>query len=144
MTNSSSHFWKHKSVFLKILHQSSVPLNITPLYFVSWNIMYFGQRQPTKGKNFEIFECSSQNLLKSSCQFWTVNSIPLQISHHSPVPWKITPLYFLAETLYTLVKSSPLKRKFLRLSSARVNFRQIPYVNFERNSHFLFKFFIIL
>ena len=31
--NSSCHFWKHKSVFLQMLHQYSVPSNITPLYF---------------------------------------------------------------------------------------------------------------
>ena len=42
---SSCHFWKHKSVFLQILHQYSVPLNITPLYFFSSNITYFGQKR---------------------------------------------------------------------------------------------------
>ena len=52
-------------------------------------------------------------------------------------------LLFLAQT-YTLVKSSPLKCKFLRFSSARVTIRQIPHVNSELTSQFLLKFFIIL
>ena len=49
---------------------------------------------------------------------------------------------FLAETMYTLLKRSSLKWKFLRLSSARVKFCQIPYANFETTSWFLSKFCI--
>ena len=44
------HFWKNKSVLLQILHQSSVLSNITPLYFFSSNIIYFGQRGLLKSK----------------------------------------------------------------------------------------------
>ena len=51
---------------------------------------------------------------------------------------------FLAQTMYTLLKRTPLKWKFLRLSSGRVKFCQIPYANFERTSRFLSKFFISL
>ena len=52
-------------------YQSWVPSNITSLYFLSWSIIYFGQKQPIKVQIFEIFECLGQNLLNSSCQFWT-------------------------------------------------------------------------
>ena len=69
LPNSSCHFWKHKSVFLQNLHQSSVLSKITPLYFFGSNILYFGQKQPIKVQIFEIFECSGQNLSNSSCQF---------------------------------------------------------------------------
>ena len=69
LSHSSCHFGKRKSVSLQILHQSSVPTNITPLDFVSSNIIYFGQRQPIKRQLFVIFECSGQNLLNFSCQF---------------------------------------------------------------------------
>ena len=48
---------------------------------------------------------------------------------------------FLAQTLYTSVKSSPLKCKFL---SAWVKIRQIPHVNFELTSQVLIKICIIL
>ena len=51
---------------------------------------------------------------------------------------------FLAQTIYTLLKRSPLKLKFLRLSSARVKICQIPYANFETTSRFLSKFCISL
>ena len=44
---------------------------------------------------------------------------------------------FLAKTIYTLLIRSPLKWKFLRLSSAQVKFSQIPYANFETRSQFL-------
>ena len=81
--NSSCHFRKCKSVFLQILHQSSLQSNITPLYFFSSNIIYCGQKQPIKAQIFEIFKFSTQNLSNSSCQFWIDKSIPLQILHHS-------------------------------------------------------------
>ena len=55
-----------------------------------------------------------------------------------------SPILFLAQTLYTLFKRSPLKCKFLRFSSARVKICQIPHVSFELTSQFLFNFCIIL
>ena len=53
-------------------------------------------------------------------------------------------ILFLAQTLYTLFKRSPLKCKLSRFSSARVKMRQIPHVSFELTSQFLFEFCIIL
>ena len=50
---------------------------------------------------------------------------------------------FLAQTIYTLLKGRLLKGKFLRLSSAQVKICQIPYVNLEMTSQFLFKFCVI-
>ena len=49
----------------------------------------------------------------------------------------------LAQTLYTK-KGSPLKYKFMTFSSALVKICQIPAVNSELTSQFLFKFCIIL
>ena len=37
----SCHFWNNKSIFLQILHRSSVSRDITSLYFFSWNFIYF-------------------------------------------------------------------------------------------------------
>ena len=51
---------------------------------------------------------------------------------------------FLAQTIYTLLNSSPLKWKPLRISSAQIKFCQIPYANFETTSWFLSKFCIPL
>ena len=68
-----------KSVPFQILYPSSVSRKITPLYFFSSNNIYFAQKEPIKRKFFETFECSSQNLSNSLCQFWNDKSIPLQI-----------------------------------------------------------------
>ena len=76
--------------------------------------------------NFQNFECSGENLPNSSWHFWKHKSFFFEILHQYPVPSNINPC------------------KFLRFLSARVKIRQIPRVNFERTSQFLFKFCIIL
>ena len=58
---SSFHFPNRKSVFLQILHHSSVSWRITPRYFFRSNIKYFAQQKPMKVNIFETFECSDQN-----------------------------------------------------------------------------------
>ena len=45
---NSCQFWNNKSVFLQILHESSVSWDETPLYFFSWNFIYFQQKEPLK------------------------------------------------------------------------------------------------
>ena len=58
LQNSSCHFPSNKSVFLQILHHSSMSWKITPLYFFSSNNIYFAQKEPIKVKIFETFKCS--------------------------------------------------------------------------------------
>ena len=144
MSNSWCQFWNNKSIPLQILYPSLVSWKITPLYLFSSNNIYFAQKEPIKVKMFETFECSGQNLSNSFCQFWNDKSIPLQILCPYSIWWKITPLTFLPQTIYTLLKTSLLKWKFLRLSNAWVNIHQIPHVNFETTSQFLLKFCVIL
>ena len=45
---TSCHFWNNKSGFIQILHHSSVSWDLTPLYFFSWNLIYFQQKEPIK------------------------------------------------------------------------------------------------
>ena len=45
---NSCHFWNNKLVFLQILHYSSLPSDITALYFFSGNSIYFQQKEPLK------------------------------------------------------------------------------------------------
>ena len=102
--------WNDKSVPLKILYPSSVSWKITPLYFFSSNNIYFAQKELIKVKIFETFECSSQNLSNSLCQFWNDKSIPLQILHPYSISWKITPLcFFSSNNLYFAQKEQGLK-----------------------------------
>ena len=98
--NSSCHFPKHKSVFLQVLHDSSVSWNITRLYFLRSNILYFAQKGRIKGPIFYTFWCSDQNS-PSSCYFWNKKSVFLQILH-SLVSWAITLSYFFYQKLYIL------------------------------------------
>ena len=114
----------------------------------SSNNTYFAQKESIKVNMFETSECSGQILLNSLCQFWN-KSIPLQIPSKFCVSLQFHERYvlytFLAQTIYTLLKRSPLKWKFLRISSsAQVNICQIFYVNFETTSWFLPKFCIPL
>ena len=50
LPNFSCHFPNHKSVFLQILHQSSVSCKITPLYFFRSKVIYFAKKEPIKCK----------------------------------------------------------------------------------------------
>ena len=52
--NSSCHVWIHKSVFLWILHQSSVSWDATIMYLFSRNLICFGQKEPIKKQNFRL------------------------------------------------------------------------------------------
>ena len=144
LPNSSCHFLSNKSVFPQIFHRFSMAWKISPVYFFSSNNIYFAQKELIKVKIFETFVCSGHNLSNSLCQFWNDKLIPLQILYPSSVLWEITPMYFLAQKIYNLLKRSLLKWKLLRLSSAQVKICQLPYVNFEITSRFHSKFCIPL
>ena len=89
----------------------------------------------------ETFKCSGENSPNYSCHFWKQKSLFLQILHQYSASSNILPSTLLTQTLYTLVKDSLLKSKFLRFSSARIKIRQISHVNFELTSQFLLNFF---
>ena len=59
--NSSCHFPNRKSVFLQILHHSTVSLTvswkITPVYFFRSSIIYFVQKESFEVHLFEASEC---------------------------------------------------------------------------------------
>ena len=66
-------------------------------------------------KIFEtFFECSSQNETTS----WFLHKFCIPLQFHE----RLFLCSFLAQTIYALLKRSPVKRKFLRLSSAWVKF----------------------
>ena len=99
--------------------------------------MYLGKKQQIFGKKCKYlrfssarvkihkilhvnFELTNQFLIKFCIIFFII------MTHKSPVNFT-----FLAQTLYTSVKSSPLKCKFLRFLRARIKIYQIPHVSFE-------------
>ena len=76
-------------------------------------------------------------------QFWNDKSIPSQFCISLQFHEILFICFFLAQTIYTLLNRSLLKWKFLRLSSARVKFCQIPSANFETTCRFLSNFFYL-
>ena len=143
MSNSSCYFRKHKSVFLQILHQYSVLSKITLLYLFSSNILCFGQKQLLKVQVFEIFQCSGENLPKSSCHFLNRKEVFLQILHDSSLSWKITPQYSFRSKIIYFAQKDQSKCKFWRLLSVWIKIQQIRF-NFATTNWFLFKFCINL
>ena len=111
LLNSFCYFPSSKSVFLQILHHSSLSWKITPVYFFSSKNIYFAQKEPIKVKIFKTFECPSQNLSNSLCQFWNDKSISLQILYPSSVLWEITPLYFFSSSNIYFAQTVPIKVK---------------------------------
>ena len=99
---NSCHFPSNKSVFLQILHHSSMSWEITPLYVFSSNNIYFDQKEPIKVNIFETFECSDENLPNSSCHFPSNKSVFLQILHHSSLSWQITFMWIVKFILFQL------------------------------------------
>ena len=128
-------FWVLGSKFTKFLsflkqqisfassyfNQSWVPSNITSLYFLSWSIIYFGQKQPIKVNSFSNF-----------ASFFFV------ITHNSPVNFKLIHLLLGIKVPH---KSPNFESQ---LSSALVKICQIPHVIFQTTSQFFFKFCITL
>ena len=102
--NSFSNF---VSFFIVITY--NYPVNLKLIHFL---LCIKGSNESLK---FENFVCSGEHLPNFSCHVPNHKSVFLQILHHTLVSWNIAPLYFLNQTLYTLVKSSPLKCKFSRL-----------------------------
>ena len=132
--NSSSNF----ASFFIVMTQNS-PVNFKLIHFLLWI------KGPHQSPNFKTFQCSGENFLNSSCHFWKYKSVFDQVLHQSSVPSNVTPLYliYLKHYIYTLVKGSPLKCKFLRFLSARVKIDRSPHLNFETASQFLFQFCIV-
>ena len=114
-------------------YQSWLPSNITSLYFLSWSIIYFDEKQPIKVQIFEIFECLGQHFLNSSCQFWTSqflfncfsNTFFIVITHNFPVNFE------LIRFLVGVNVSHKIPNFQSQLSSALVNICQIPHVIFQ-------------
>ena len=144
VSNSLCQFWNGKSISLQILYPSSVLWKVTSLSFSSSHNVCFGQKEVSKVKIFETFECSGQNLSDSLCQFWHDKSVPLQILYPSSVSWKITSLYFFSSNNIYFAQKEHIKMEIFETLECSGNICQISHVNFEMTSQFLFKFCVIL
>ena len=140
MLNSLYTFLTDKPIPFHIFHHSSLPQHINLNYKLIHSLLWING--PNKSPNFETFVCFGESLPNSSCYFPNYKLVFFSnFTSLSSVMKGNSSLFFLAQTLYTLVKSSPLKCKILRLLSAWFKISQIPYVNFETKSAFLYQIF---
>ena len=144
-------FAKFLMSFLKA--QVTFPLNFASIFSAIRNnsfVLFLAQalynlaKEPIKEHFFFIFECSSQNLLNSSCLFWSDKSIPLQILRYSSLSWHINPLQILTSYLFYFGQKDHIIVPILTLSSALVKICQISQVFFQITSQFFFKICISL
>ena len=144
LPNSSCHFPNDKSVFLQILHHSSMSWKITPLYLFRSNSIYFAQKEPIKVKFFETFECSGQNVSNSLCQFSNDKSILLQILYPSSVSWKTTRLYFFRSKIKYFAQAANESASFGDFQVLALNFTKFlsflkQQISFSSNFALIFK-----
>ena len=123
---SSSHFPNQKSVFLQILHHSSVSWKVTSLYFFKSNVIYFAQKEPIKK---EILRISSAQIkihqilviCETRKQFFLVrtNKMVNCLGYH-PCPSRLAPRIHPFTFLWTpLSLSRMLVEFFLKLLYSR-------------------------
>ena len=117
------------------MHHPSVLWHIIPLKLSSWNIICLWQKEPINVQLFRLLSALMKVHSISRAIFETTRSGFIQI--HCSVSWKITRLYFLAQTSYTLDKKSSSKRNF-HTFWVLVKFHEIPVI-FETTSQFFFK-----
>ena len=96
LQNSSYHFWKHKSVFLQILHQSSVLLDITLCTFLAQTLNTLFKRNPLKCTFLRLLVLRSTFVkFLMSLLNWQVNSPAkfasffIVMTHNSSVNFKL-------------------------------------------------------
>ena len=89
---NSCHFWNNKSAFLQILHHSSVSWDTTPLYFFSWNFIYFQWKEPIKvqiwwNSTWAVGSLKFCTLTGSFCPDHIVSAKKVQKSYHDTEDW---------------------------------------------------------
>ena len=116
---------------------------ITPLYFCSSNLVYFGQKQPPK-RNFQTFEWLGKNSPNFSCHIWNHRSVFLQTLLHSSASWEIIHMYFFSWHFIWFGQKEPIKVQNIKLSTAHVKFYQLcfligsfcwKYIKFQLKRH---------
>ena len=113
-----------RSEFIQILHHCLVSWQITPLYFCSSNLVYFGQKEPIE-KKFSDFWVVGWKFTKSLMSYLKPEASFSLTLHHSSVSWEITLLYFFSWNFIWFGQKEPIKVQNFRLSTAHVKCHQI-------------------
>ena len=110
LPNSSYHFPNHKSVFLQILHDTSLSWKITPPYFFRSQVIYFARRGQSKCKFFRLLSAWIK-IHQLFVSFETTNCFFFQVFYHPSVSWDITTLYFFSWNFICCEQKKPIKVK---------------------------------
>ena len=127
------------------MHQPSVSWHVIPVKFSSSNIC-FGQKEPIKVQFVRLLSVLLQVHSIPHAIFETTRSVFIQILHHCPVPWKITPLYFYRPNLVYFGQKKIIGKKFSDFWVFGKNFIKFlmsylkPKVSFSLNFASLFSF----
>ena len=141
LSNSLCQFWNEESIPLQIFYLSSVSWKLIPLYFFGLKNIYFAQKEPLKWKFLRFLSAQVKFCQISYANFETrsrfLSKFCISVQFHE----RLFLCTFLAQRIYTLLKRSPLKRKFLRFSSARVKIHQIrhPSVSWKITPLYFFR-----
>ena len=116
------------SFFIVMSHNSTV--NFKLMHFLLWT------KRSYQSSNFDTFKCSGEDFPNCHVFFQTTSHVSFKFCINLQCHERWLLCTFLAQAIYTLLKRSPLKWTFLRLSSAQIKICQISYVNFETTSWF--------
>ena len=133
-------FFKQKFIFPQSLDHSSVSWDITLLYLFSWNVIYSWQKEPMKVQIFRLPTVPMKINQILHVIYETASNFSFKVCMDLQYNDAYFLFTFLAQTLNTLVKRSPLKCKFWVLRQNSPNSSVI----FQSASQFLLKFCIIL
>ena len=136
--NSSCHFWNHKV---------KVYANFASLFNVMKDNRFLMLFLKLQGQVFFKFciivQCHERYLIPHAI-FETTRSRFIQILHHCSVSWKITPVYFLVQTLSYFEQKEPIEVKFSDFWVKGWDFTKLlmlylkPHANFTLNFASLF------
>ena len=116
LPNSSCHFPNHKSVFLQILHDSSVSWNITLLYVFKVKRCILCTKGTNQSANLLNFLVLGSKITKFLLFLKQKKSFSSNFAPLFGIMRDISSILFSAEILYTFSKSSQSKYKFGEIS----------------------------
>ena len=108
MLKSSCNFPNHTSVFIQILHDSSVSWKISRLHFFRSNFIYFAWKRPFKVHIFETLSARIK-IHQILVVFETTNRFFFKFCITLSVSWDITPLYFFSWNFTYFQQKEPIK-----------------------------------
>ena len=108
--------------------------------FSNWNIIFFGQKEPTKVQFFRLLSALMKSSRISSCHFWNYKvRVYSNFTSLFGVINDNSSLFFYRKTLYILWTKRAHRNEIFQLLCSWVKFHQIPHVILETSNQFFSK-----